>query len=389
VPHVRNLSIGSGLLLAMGMPLSNQPCLAAQTSAFVTTLGKDTLSVEQYTRHANRVVGDWVTFYGGIMVHHYDMSLRPDGSVEHTRLTLRRRSGRIEEDVELTLGVDSVTAVVAGDSTVSRLAARGAFPILGGCVAMVETIMMHLRSHTVDSAVVVVLAATGPFRAGGARIVFVGADSARMAPTAAPTMLAVDRAGRVDGVSRLATTTRSVTRRAKPFDLARLIERFPDIPDTMPIVGFTGMSPRDSARVTIGPGRILIDYGRPSLRGRDVFAHGVLGDTLWRTGANAATQFTTTTDLVIGGHRLAAGTYSLWTHVSTDNASYDLIFNSQIGQWGTEHHAERDLFGIPLAVRRLGAPIEQFTITVEPTAGGALLKLAWGRLELSAPIGVD
>jgi hypothetical protein len=379
----------SGLSLAIALQLTNAPRLFAQTSAFVTTLGKDTLSVEQYTHTANRITGDWVTFYGGIMLHHYDMTLRPDGSVEHTHLTLRRRDGKVEEDVDLTLGPDSVTAVVAGDPTVSRAAAPGAFPILGGCVAMVETIMMRLRSQKVDSATVVVLSATGPFRAGGARIAFIGADSARMGPPAAPTMLAVDPNGRVEGVNRLATTTRSVTRRVRPFDLAQLIKRFPDIPPERPIVGFTGMSPRDTARASFGSTRILIDYGRPSLRGRDVFAHGVLGDTLWRTGANAATQFTTSTDLVIDGKRISAGTYTLWTHVASDNSSYELIFNSQVGQWGTEHHFERDLITIPLAVRRLGSPVEQFSITVEPTAVGALLKLAWGRLELSTPIGVE
>lgn len=394
VPDVRSSFIRSiartvsGIVLTVVAALTNAPDLWAQTSAFVTTLGKDTLSVEQYTRTASRITGEWVTFYGGIMVHHYDMAVRPDGSVEHTHLTLRRRNGHVEEDVDLTLGADSVIAVVAGDSTVTRAAARGAFPTLGGCVAMLETILMRLRSQKSDSAVVVVLAATGPFRPGAARIVFVGGDSARMGPIAASTMLAVDQSGRVDGVSRLATTTRSVTRRVQPFDLAQVIARFPDIPAEKPIVGFTAMSPRDTARATVGSTRIVIDYGRPSLRGRVVFSHGVLGDTVWRTGANAATQFTTTTDLLIGGKRLAAGTYSLWTRVSPNNSSYELIFNSQVGQWGTEYHAERNVLSVPLATRRLGSSIEQFTMAVDRVAAGGVLTLAWGNLELSTPIAV-
>lgn len=378
-----------GLVFAATIQLSNATQLFAQTSAFVTTLGKDTLSVEQYTRDARRVTGDWVTFYGGIMVHHYDMTLRADGSVEHTHLTLRRRAGKIEEDVDLSFGADSVTAVVADEPNASRIAARGAFPILGGCVAMLETIMTRLRMQNLDSATVVVLAATGPFRAGPARIVFVGADSARMGSLAVPTMYAVDRAGRVDGVSRVATTTRSVTRRVQPFDLAQVIQRFPDIPAEMPVLGFTGMSPRDTTRATLGSTRILIDYGRPSLRGRDVFVHGVLGDTLWRAGANAATQFTTSTDVTIGGRRIPAGTYTLWMRVSADNASYQLVFNSQVGQWGTEHHFDRDLVSIPLTVRRLAAPTEQFVIAVQPGGAGAQLRFAWGRVELTTPMVIE
>ena len=373
-------------ILAVVASLATAPGLWAQTSSFVTTLGKDTLSVEQYTRTASRITGEWVTFYGGIMVHHYDMTVRPDGNVEHAHLTLRRRNGNVEEDVDLTLSSDSVIAVVAGDSTASR--ARRA-----RCVSDSRRLCRDARDDHDAPAV-----AEGRFgrrrRALGHRAV----QARRRAhcvrrrglgslwPTAAPTMLAVDRTGRVDGVSRLATTTRSVTRRVQPFDLAQVIARFPDIPPEKPIVGFTAMSPRDTARATFGSTRIVIDYGRPSLRGRAVFAHGVLGDTVWRTGANAATQFTATTDLLIGGKRLAAGTYSLWTRVSANNSSYELVFNSQVGQWGTEHHAERDVLSVPLATRRLGSSIEQFTIRVARVAAGGVLSLTWGNLELSAPI---
>ncbi|MEP6620148.1 MAG: DUF2911 domain-containing protein [bacterium] len=379
----------SCLILVATISLTNAPHLSAQTSAFVTTLGKDTLSVERYTRDGNRIAGDWVTFYGGITVHHYDMTLRPDGNVEHMHLTLRRRSGKVEEDVDLAFRADSITAVVAGEPTVSFAAKSGTFPTLGGCVAMLEAITTRLRQQNSDSATVTVFPATGPFRAGATRIQFIGTDSARMGPPVAATMLAVGRNGRVEGISRLATTTRSLTRRVEPFDLAQVIQRFPDIPAEAPILGFLGMSPRDTARATFGSTRILVDYGRPSLRGREVFSHGVLGDTLWRTGANAATQFTTTTDLLVGGKRIAAGTYTLWTRVSPDNASYQLVFNSQVGQWGTEHHVDRDVMSIPLAVRRVGSPTEQFSITMEPAATGAVLRFAWGRLELSTLIATE
>src|SRR6185312_7499714 len=70
------------------------PC-AAQRSSFMTTLGKDTLSFEQYERTGDQIVGDWVTLYGGIMVHHYDIQLGPDGAVRRYQLTLHRLSGAV------------------------------------------------------------------------------------------------------------------------------------------------------------------------------------------------------------------------------------------------------------------------------------------------------
>jgi hypothetical protein len=54
-----------------------------------------------------------------------------------------------------------------------------------------------------------------------------------------------------------------------------------------------------TVQAAVGSAHLWIDYGRPALRGRDVWANGVLGDTLWRTGANAATQFRTDVDLVL------------------------------------------------------------------------------------------
>src|SRR6185437_13269075 len=83
------------------------PC-AAQRSSFMTTLGKDTLSFEQYERTGDQIVGDWVTLYGGIMVHHYDIQLGPDGTVRRYQLTLHRVSGAVNGKVDMQFAADSV-----------------------------------------------------------------------------------------------------------------------------------------------------------------------------------------------------------------------------------------------------------------------------------------
>jgi hypothetical protein len=88
-------------------------------------------------------------------------------------------------------------------------------------------------------------------------------------------------------------------------------------------------------RVRLGNHATLwIDYGRPATRGRSVFTHGVLGDTLWRTGANPATQRDVSAPMRIGSQVLPAGRYALWTRAATDGGGYDLVVNSQSGQLG-------------------------------------------------------
>jgi hypothetical protein len=143
------------------------------------------------------------------------------------------------------------------------------------------------------------------------------------------------------------------------------------------------VSTRDTARATIGNAHVWVDYGRPALRGRNVWMNGVLGDTLWRTGANAATQLGTDAAIVIGGVSIPAGTYSLWTATT---GGYRLVVNRQHGQWGTEHDPKLDLARIPLRETALPSPVERFTIGFAPEAGSTVLTFAWGNKRLSVPV---
>jgi hypothetical protein len=116
-----------------------------------------------------------------------------------------------------------------------------------------------------------------------------------------------------------------------------------------------------------------------------VWVNGVLGDTLWRTGANAATQFRTDVDLVLGGSTIPAGTYTLWTAATP--SGYRLVVNRQTGQWGTVYDATRDLVRVPLRESTVATPVERFTIELEPQSNGAVfLNFTWGTKRLSVPL---
>jgi len=141
-------------------------------------------------------------------------------------------------------------------------------------------------------------------------------------------------------------------------------------------------SPRDTARGTVGGVNVLVDYGRPSKRGRTIFAADGLAPygKVWRTGANAATTLVTSGDLLVGSTRLPAGTYTLYTVPGPDQ--WQLVINRQTGQWGTVYDESRDLARVPMTVRTLSAPAEQFTIAVD---GGALT-MRWDTTEASVPL---
>jgi hypothetical protein len=84
---------------------------------------------------------------------------------------------------------------------------------------------------------------------------------------------------------------------------------------------------------------------------------------VWRTGANAATQFTTSAPITLAGMTVPAGQYTLWTVPRTNGA--ELIVNRQTGQWGTGYDPAQNLGRGSMATETLAPPVEQFTISID------------------------
>jgi hypothetical protein len=130
--------------------------------------------------------------------------------------------------------------------------------------------------------------------------------------------------------------------------------------------------------------KIRIEYGQPHARGRTIAGTLIPRDSIWRTGANAATILQTDVDLVIGTTRVPKGRYSLFT-LWTGSAA-QLIVNKQSGQAGTDYDQAQDLARIPLRVTMLTPPLESFSVWLIPATQGGVrgeLRMAWGTLQYS------
>ena len=107
--------------------------------------------------------------------------------------------------------------------------------------------------------------------------------------------------------------------------------------------------------------------------------------SVWRTGANEATSLTTQADLTIGGVKVPAGSYTLYT--LPGEASWKLIINKQTGQFGTEYNEAQDLARVDMTKAALSAPLEQFTISLKPSgADSADLAMEWETTRVSVPV---
>jgi hypothetical protein len=144
-------------------------------------------------------------------------------------------------------------------------------------------------------------------------------------------------------------------------------------------------SPHDSTEVTLKGKKITIEYGRPYLKGRKVGQELAPYGKVWRTGADEATALTTETDLTIGGVKVPAGKYTLYTLPS--EGTWKLIINKQTGQWGTKYDESQDLARIDMKKSPLPQPVEQFTISFNKTSETAAdLNLDWENMRVSVTV---
>ena len=146
-------------------------------------------------------------------------------------------------------------------------------------------------------------------------------------------------------------------------------------------------NPRATSRLTLRGKTISVEYGRPSLKGRSVqqLLDQLKPGDVWRLGADRSTTFSTDTDLVFGSVTVPKGTYSLWARKEAGD-SWQLVFNKQHGQWGTEYDAAQDLVAVPFAERETKVPkaAEMLTLALAKAKGGGVLTLQWGDMKLSA-----
>ncbi|MGD0212790.1 MAG: DUF2911 domain-containing protein [Terriglobales bacterium] len=150
-------------------------------------------------------------------------------------------------------------------------------------------------------------------------------------------------------------------------------------------------SPPASAECKFSDGKtIKIDYSSPRAKGRKIFGEAtdkalVPYGEIWRTGANEATKFVTDTNVTLGGKTIPAGSYTLFTIPKADK--WTLIINKKTAEWGIPYKYEADeLARVDMQVSKTAAPVENFTISFEPTGNKCRLHMEWENTRASIEI---
>jgi len=183
-----------------------------------------------------------------------------------------------------------------------------------------------------------------------------------------------------------------------------------------PKVRLPQASPAATVSQTIGITDISITYHRPSVRGRAIWGDvtsekvaalikansvapaaegegtvdGAPGGGkdfpiapnghVWRAGANEATKFTVSDDVLVNGQKLAAGAYSL--HIIPGKEEFTVVFNKTADQWGSfRYDAKQDALRVKAKPVWLKDSQEQLSYDIPAmTPNSAQVILRWEKI---------
>jgi tetratricopeptide (TPR) repeat protein len=147
-------------------------------------------------------------------------------------------------------------------------------------------------------------------------------------------------------------------------------------------------SPEASASQTVGVTDVKISYHRPAVNKRKVWGDLVPWNEVWRAGANQNTTISFSSDVTVGGQKLAAGTYGL--HMLPTEKDWTVIFSNMADAWGSfSYDPKEDAARITVTPQpaefqeRLGYTFE------DPTETAAVVAMRWEKVKVAFPITVD
>lgn len=370
-----------GIRTATALTLACVVAACAQkpvTSSFVATIGvkKDTVAVERYTRTGDTLSGASVRAFPRALIRSYKVAFAPGGAVQSIHLATGVPGKPASVTADYTYTGDSVIVEARRDTLTRRfaVATNGArpLPFYEDLFVFWDLSLRRAMSSKADSTTFDALAGSHLRPVTFQRS---GASAADFGFSGWGTVHATfDQSGRLDHLDMTHTTNKYTVVSVPAVNVQQTAAAW----EARPQPG--QLSPRDTARATVGPAHVIVDYGRPAVRGRKVWGGLIPLDKVWRTGANAATQLITDRELVIGGTSVPAGTYSIWSEAT--QSGWTLIVNKQHGQWGTQYDSAQDFAHVPLKVSKLPEAVERFTMAVTATgARSGTLTLAWGETQ--------
>ena len=154
------------------------------------------------------------------------------------------------------------------------------------------------------------------------------------------------------------------------------------VKETEPVVELKITTPQPSplgmVSQRVGLTDVAIEYSRPGVKGRTIFGDLVAFGKTWRTGANSNTKVTFSSDVIIDGQTLKAGSYGLYSVPNKD--SWEVMFYTESDNSGVPRDWDDSKVAAKTTVNVQAFPInvETFTISInDVTSTTAVLGILW------------
>lgn len=126
-------------------------------------------------------------------------------------------------------------------------------------------------------------------------------------------------------------------------------------------------------------------YSRPQKKGRDVFGGLEEFGSVWRVGANEATEIEFFRDVNVGDTRVKAGRYTLYCLLG--ESEWEVYLNTDLDVWGAyAYNDKHNVASIKVPVQETDATVEAFTVVFKEVDGGAHLIMAWDDTMVEVPV---
>ncbi|HYW36492.1 MAG TPA: DUF2911 domain-containing protein [Balneolaceae bacterium] len=396
------LSLLLSFLVVIMFAISCQQRKGNTNALYVRRLGNDTLSVEQLNRTNNGYHGQYVSRMPATQVGKYQAQLGPDGSVKSLSLNWstpkENPNGPAPRKLQVTIKDTTATIQMSGawrhgktvDTTYSQSVPAGTIPgIISGLmdahpsVATLTQALHQAKGHYGNSGYKVHIMSPRSGHLFSGTLTKAQGDTVNLKLSGISYPATVNSKGQVTWLSAKNSTVQTITKRQQG-NVQQIAANFASMDahgKGIPIA-----SPRDTVKATINGAHLEVQYSRPSMRGRRIWGGLVPWNKVWRTGANAATQFSTDHDLNMNGTTIPAGTYTLYSIYTPSSAK--LIVNSQTGQWGTVYHQKQDFARINMKKTTLKQPVDTFTVSFDSTSSKPKLQLTWNTTRYQLPFTV-
>ena len=151
------------------------------------------------------------------------------------------------------------------------------------------------------------------------------------------------------------------------------------------------LSPKETVGYSSENTSFEVVYSRPYKKGRLIFGSQEEGALVpfgkyWRTGANAATTFETSSEIFFNGEPLKAGKYALFTFPYEDKWTVSLNSESDVFFAISQPDPKLDVLQTSVDVKYLETPLEQFTIEFSKDSTYVKMSLMWDKTSVSIPL---